>query len=378
MVNIMLNKKSYAIIVLSVLLIALLMQFSVAYAAEETTVDTKEVLVFLKDVFQLDTAKYETTLMTNGTEYWPELGGIAQTTGQYMLDSTGLVDSTGQCGTSILTVTFTFWDKELISCSFYEESRGPPLYSKQPVTDLRDAASGFLQRYQTYTGDTQLAQMRSLLDMVEVASNTTKTVDNLSLEVHVKDDRTLFTWGNTLNGTSYSRLHLGFKGGNVSGFKDDRKFYKLGSSEVNISEEQAVSIALKHVETYSYMYNDEEIADFNINKELILTHPHFLNKTANPMELYPCWIVDLGLDDVYPGYVAYIQVWLWADSGEVFICRAMSYGGFLSDPSPAPVAENTQPGNNNAELSPVYIVAACVAIAIPIAVIAVALKKRRK
>jgi hypothetical protein len=374
----MLNKKSYAIIVLSILLVALFLQLNVVYAAEETMVDTREVLVFLKDIFQLDTAKYEATLMTNRTEYWPELGGIAQTTGQYTLDSTGLVDSTGQCGTSILTVSFTFWDQELIACSFYEESRGPPLYSKQPVTELSDAASGFLQRYQARTGDAQLAQMRSLLDMVDVTSNTTKTVDNLSLEVRVEDDRTFFAWGNTLNGTDYSRLRLGFQDGQFMRFYDDRSFYKLGSSEVNISEEQAISIALKRVETYSYKYQDKVIADFNINKELILTHPHFLNKTTNPMELYPCWIIDLGLDDVYPGEVAYIQVWLWADSGEAFICRAMSYGGFLSDPSPAPVAENTQSGNNNAELSPVYIVAACVAIAIPIAVIAVALKKRRK
>ena len=92
-------------------------------------------------MLQIDTAKYEATLRISRTEYWPELGGIAQTTGQYMLDSTG------QGGTSFLTVSFTFWDEELIGCSFYEESQGPSLYSTQPETDPIDAASGFLQRY---------------------------------------------------------------------------------------------------------------------------------------------------------------------------------------------------------------------------------------
>jgi hypothetical protein len=275
-------------------------------------------------------------------------------------------------------VSFTFWDQELIACSFYEVSQGPPQFSKQPATDLKDAASGFLQMYQTRTGDTQLTQMKSLLDTIEVTSNATKTIDNLKLTILAENDKTLFTWSNTLNGAIYSQLHLEFRDGQLSSFGDNRKFYKLGSSEVNISQEEAVSIALKRVETYSYTYQDKVIADFNINKEFIRSQPHLLNKTANPMELYPCWIVDLPLDDLYPGYVAYIQVWLWADSGEAFICRAMSYGGFLSDPSPAPVAENTQPEHNNAALSPVYIVAACVAIAIPIAVVAVALKKRRK
>ena len=103
----MLNKKLYAIIVLSALLVAFFVQFNVAYAVAETTVDTAEVLVFLKDVVQLDTTKYEVTLTTKATNYWPLLGGIAQTTGQYRLDSTGLLDSTGQCGKSILTVFYS-------------------------------------------------------------------------------------------------------------------------------------------------------------------------------------------------------------------------------------------------------------------------------
>jgi hypothetical protein len=380
MVNIMLNKKSYAIIVLSILLVALFLQLNVVYAAEETAIDTGDVLVFLRDVVQLDTSKYEVRLTTKATNYWPKFGGVAQTTGQYTLDSTGLVGSTCECGTSILTVNFAFWDQELISCSFYEVSQGPPMYSKQPVTDLRTAASDFLQRYQARTGDAQLTQMRSLLDMVEVTSNTTKTVDNLSLEVLVEDNKTLFTWGNTLNGTDYSRLRLNFQEGQFSSFGDDRSFYKLGSSEVNISQEEALNVALKRVEsfTYTYMGKNITITSSNIVKEESLLHFSFLNRT-NRFELYPCWIVELPLDDLYPPDIAIIKVMLWADSGEVISAVALGYG-FSYDPSPtpAPVTENTKPNNNNAALSPVYIVAACVAIAIPIAVIAVALKKRRK
>jgi hypothetical protein len=273
--------------------------------------------------------------------------------------------------------SFTFWDEELIMCSFYEVSQGPPMYSEQPVTDLRDAASDFLQKYQTRTGDAQLTQMMSLLDTIEVTPNATKTIGNLKLTVVAENDRTLFTWSNTLNEAIYSQLHLGFQGGHISDFGDNRKFYKLGGSEVNISQEEAVSIALKRVETYSYMYQGKEITDFNIDKELILSQPHLLNKPINPMEVYPCWIVDLGLDDLYPGNVAYIQVWLWADSGEVFICRAMGYGGFPLDSSSTSPTENTQPDNGAVPLA-VYITAACVAVAIPIAVVAVALKKRRK
>jgi hypothetical protein len=393
MTNLGLIKKLHIIIV-SALLMSLFMQVSIVSVegeianntqgteltissenSQEKDRDTEKVLDFLRDVFQLDIAKYEATLRTKATNYWPLLGGIAQTTGQYRLDSTGLLDSTGQCGKSILTVSFTLWDEELISCSFYEVSQGPPLYSKQPATNLKDATSVFLQNYQMRTGDTQLTQMENLLNAVEVKSNATKTTGNLKLTVSAKSGTTLFTWSNTLNDAIYSQLSLEYRDGQLSSFGDNRKFYKLGSSEVNISKEEAVSIALKRVETYSYRYQDKEITDLTINEKLVLSQPHLLNKTTNPMELYPCWIVDLGLDDVYPGNIAYIQVWLWADSGEPFICRAMSYGGYLSDPN-SMSEENTQTDNNDTLFSVTYIVIAAIAIAIPMGITALALKKR--
>jgi hypothetical protein len=309
-------------------------QFNVGYATE-TPANVEEVLVFLRDVVELDMAKYNAILVTNATNYWPELGGVAQTTGQYRLDSTGFVDSTGECGTSILTVTFSFWDNKLISCDIYEESQGPPLYSKQPATDLKDAASNFLQRYQTYTGDTQLSQMRSLLDTVDVTSNTTKTADNLSLEVKVKYDRTTLSCSNTLNGAGYSRLCLEFDNWGFSGFYDDRSFKKLGSSEVNISQEEAVSIALKSVEPYQYT-NKNGTVNFNIVEENIRSRFLFLNRTDH-FVIYPCWVVDLPLGEFYAGGVSYIEVMLWADSGEVISIEALGGGGYpYEEPSSTP------------------------------------------
>jgi len=307
-------------------------QFNVGYATG-TPADVREVLVFLRDVVQLDMAKYNAILMTNATNYWLGSSGIAQTDGQYRLDSTGFVDSTGECGTSILTVTFTFWGNKLISCDIYEESRGPPLYSKQPPTDLWDAASGFLQRYQTYTGDTQLSQMRNLLDMVEVTSNTTETADSLSLEVKVHHDHTYLTWGNTLNGADYSRLRLEFDNWGFSRFYDDRSFYKLGSSEVNISQGEAESIALKSVESYQYA-NKSGVANFNIIEENIRSRFSFLNRDDYFVK-YSIWIVDLPFDQIYPGGASYIEVMLWADLGEVISIEALGAGYPYEEPSPA-------------------------------------------
>jgi len=316
--------------------------FNVGYAAE-TPVNVEEVLVFLRDVIELDMTKYNALLITNATNYWLGLSGVAQTTGQYRLDSTGFVDSTGECGTSVLTVTFQLWDNKLISCDIYENSQGPPLYSKQPATDLKDAASSILQRYQTYTGDTQISQMKSLLDTVDVTSNTTKTADNLSLEVKLSHERTLLSWSNTLNGAGYSRLRLEFDNWGFSEFYDDRSFYKLGSSEVNISQEEAERIALKSVEPYQYT-NKNGTANFNIIEENIRSRFSFLNRDDYFVK-YPLWIVDLPLGEFYPSGVSYIEVMLWADSGEVISIEALG-GGFPYEepyPTPTPSIEHTQP-----------------------------------
>jgi hypothetical protein len=370
MVNILLKKKSLAVTILSALLIAFFAQLNVARAAVGSEVDTEEVLLFLRDVVQLDMTKYETSLTEVGTEYPPWLDGVAQTNGQYSLDATGLNIPT------LLMVTFTFFDKQLIALSLYEESQGPTLFTAKPPADLRDAALGFLQRYQTHTGDPQLSQMRSILETVEPSSNITKTVDDLSLEVNVKNNRTVFTWSNTANGAAYSQLKLRFQDGVFTSFYDDRSSYKLGSSEVNISEEEAVNIALERVKSFSYQYADKEITDFNIVTEKINSRTGFQNRTDR-MVMYPCYIVDLPLDAIYPGSVAYIEVWIWADSGEVVSCEALGYG-FPSGPSDQTSSSGTpQTENDDAPPPTMYIAALAAAIAVFAFASIVIIKKRR-
>jgi hypothetical protein len=69
----------------------------------------------LKDIVQLDMSKYEAKLISTSSLY------NEKTTGQYRLDASGLGIA------SILTVSFTVWEKGVMSCSLYEDSQGPTL-----------------------------------------------------------------------------------------------------------------------------------------------------------------------------------------------------------------------------------------------------------
>ncbi len=403
MVKSLLNKKLYAVLILSILFMSFLTQVNITTVKGEIANNTKteepldngdseealatrDVLDFLRDVVQIDLSKYEVKLSSVYTNYWPELGGICEKSGTYTLDSTGIVDSTGQCGTSLLEVHFRLWDGKVVNCDFAEKSRGPAFYTEQPVTDLHGATSGILQRYQIYTGDEQITQMKQLFDTADVTSNSTKTADNLSIEILVdgKANKIYLTWGNMLNGADYSRLKIVFQDGQFCRFYDDRSFYKLGSSEINISEEEAIDIALKQVKSFSYTYKNQKITltSENIDENLISTQPNFLNKT-DPMVKYPCWVVNLGLDDLYPGDIAFIKVMIWADNGEVVSCEAMGYGFPYPASTPGVSPKNTQTGNtqptsNNSVPWAAYIVVVCVAVAIPTVLVALALKKRSK
>ena len=98
------------------------------------------------------------------------------------------------------------------------------------------------------------------------------------------------------------------------------------------------------------------------------------------MELYPCWIVDLPLRTIYPGSVSYIEVMIWADTGEVISCNALGYGFPGESPYPTPTlsAENNQVTNTDGVPLAVYISGACIAIVIPIAIAVITLKRRSK
>jgi hypothetical protein len=310
------------------------------------------------------------------------LGGICEKSGRYYLDSTSFLDSAGQCGKSILEVKFTLWDEKLVNCYIYEKSQGPAFF-QDASANLNDAAVGILQRYQELTGDTQIPQMRNLLRDIDTFSNVTIQSDDLRLQVVVMADTTYLTWENVLNGDDYSRLKIVFKNGQFFRFCDDRFFYKLGSSEVSISKEEAINIALKRVDNFSYTYQNQRIfiTSANISEKLTTAAPGFLNKT-NPMVVYPVWVVDLGLDALYPGDIAFIKVMIWADSGEVVSCEAMGYG-FPSEPdvtAETTVApENTQTiANTSTDYSTIYVTVACLALIIPTVAVGLWLKKRKR
>ena len=388
----MATKKYHLSIVLLAVLALLIVQLPPVYAVDPPA-DTNRVLVFLRDVIGIDVEKYEVTLVSSGVQTYnisdnPKYKGTIHTDGSYAFAYWDFAKETY----SSLKATFNFINTTLRNCGL-EINAGAPHTIKPLSSNLLEAAGTFLERYEAFTGDTELSTMRSMLTDTNITKNTTKTVSNLRLEVSTftNDNYTIFRWINTRNGVDYSRLTLEFKNGFFRWFFDDRSYIKIGSDQVNISKEQAINQALKETNGFSYTYNGKLIDNITIVEDQIRAELK-ANIRDWPYVYYPCWRVDLPLNDVYPGFIYYIEVLLWADTGEVISCKEMGYGGPLpndapnyssptdSSPTTTSTPENSTPTQiENSTLPPSTTIIAVIiaAVLVPTLIAAIVLKKKK-
>jgi len=227
--------------------------------------------------------------------------------------------------TSKLDVLFKFRNNTLSWC-LLRVLEGSPHYKIQSSTNVRDNAIDFMQRYQNYTEDSELDTMKNMLDTVDAAKNTTKTTNDVKITVTNTAESTSFDWKYSVNGADYAGMTVSFRNGSFYSFSDKRSIYTIGSTDVNISKEEAIILAYKYVENLTWTIGEEKVTDFNIVEEG--TDPELLTRSRDePLKLYPYWYVLLYLDDLYPGNVRHIQVMFWADTGELIDCQPLSFGG---------------------------------------------------
>ena len=308
---------------------------------QEEDTNTKQVLDFLEDVIQIDMTKYEVRLRVSDTNNWT--GGTTRTTGQYILDSSGLG------GTSIITISFTIVDNNLVGCFLYL-TQGSPIFSEQIETDPVKAAKGFLQRYQTFTNDPEVATMKNILETINPKTNTTTIIDNIKFEVTYHPTDTVFQWSNNFNGADFSHLILEMRNEQFFAFNDDRSYTKIGSTEVNISEEQAITLALQETSTYMFECENDTVLELGFIEKFIKTELKVIPK-SNQGDYYPIWIIDVPLDRMY-GHISYFTIMLWADNGIIREVIPLGSGVGFMDPDQLITGKLIETSNPSPSIEP--------------------------
>ena len=149
-------------------------------------------------------------------------------------------------------------------------------------------------------------------------NGTTVTQGNMKLQITVSDGTVLFYWMYTQDGIDYQTkgLQMTFQNDILTTMTDGYFLYTVGSTDLAVSQSQAVTIAQNYVKTLSYTIGGQQINGFAtvlppLSVQLV---PH---TRGNSVGLIPYWYVELSLAQTYTGGYNIVTVGIYADTGEV-------------------------------------------------------------
>jgi hypothetical protein len=182
-----------------------------------------------------------------------------------------------------------------------------------------------IQRFSSFEDASYLEEMSNVLTSVSETENLEVTEGNTKLKVSISGDNGKVQWLYTENGVDFlpKSLTLVFENRALQEISDGWFLFDVGSTEVNISSEEAIEIARNAADDFTWTVEGMVVSDFTVLGEPVsaVFHP---TQREEYLVLIPYWEVTLSLDKVYPGGVNRIGVGVWADTGEVRRVRTLS------------------------------------------------------
>ena len=274
---------------------------------------TGKVVNFLENVIQLDLTKYTAKLERNSVGYRSDLGGIIEEFFTYRLISEE----------SELLIDFRFRNQTL-SRYLLDVIEGSPIYVEPQSSRIIDLTDELLKRYQNYVNNQYLDNMRNMLNEINTLEEIEIVENDVKLKVSIEGKDVEIRWLNTVEEIDYQAksLILNFDDGLLEAITDGWLLFNIGSTEINVSREQAIELAIDYAKEYSWTFEGDKISDFVILEQPLSIDlwPH----VREPLDLIPYWYIVLRLDKVYPGNVNGIGVGLWADTGQINAFQTLS------------------------------------------------------
>jgi DNA-binding transcriptional ArsR family regulator len=271
----------------------------------------------IRDVFQIDIARYQMTLLSHTVEDRPDLGGAVEEILKYSLtNSETKID---------LVLRFRNNHFSLYQLSLIEGVLPfDPIYVQHQPTDILEATRGLIERYKSISSDPYLEEMSKLLSTANETNNE-QILGNIKLKTTVYGDNAEVLLMYTANGFDYSAksLRLLFQKNVLQELSDDWFLYTVSDAQVSVSRERAIQIARDAAKDFEWDADGVTVANFNVLAEPVAA-VFFPHPRTELLTLVPYWFITLYLDKEYPGGVNSITVGVWADTGEVANIQALS------------------------------------------------------
>lgn len=281
-----------------------------------TSDNAAEAKTIIQDVLQIDTSKYTLTLLSDTVQVNTDLDGIVEEIMQY-----SLVNSVSQFD---LTLRFRDGHFSLFQISQLEGAPNFGLdYTEPQPTDVVQACQGLLDRYESAFNEAYMPQIVSLMASANDLT-TVQTFENSKLQLSSYNGDADISLMYTNNGTDFQAksINLVYNNHALTEFSDDWFLYNVGSTQINISQAQAIEIAMNSVKNYSWNVNGTQVSNFQVLNSPVSAEMYPKPRTDD-LTLYPYWYVTLHLDKTYPGGVSEIGVGVWADTGQAVNIQAI-------------------------------------------------------
>jgi hypothetical protein len=234
---------------------------------------------------------------------------------------------------SNVTADFLIKDNSLFWYMLYP-IRGSPNFVQPASSNALNTVKETVDRLNAFSAKEYLLTIRNMLNTVTELESSKITMGDFTQEIAVSGNTVKISWEPFAEDLSNptNKLYLEFQNGNLVHYADYLGFNKSISSEIKISEAQAIQIATERVRAFSYVQDGETVSDFTILDSLVIANMSLEDRGNNT--LYPFWSIKLPLDKEYPGGVTAFQVGIWADTGEVSYFTPIGYYG---DPNAGPI-----------------------------------------
>lgn len=209
---------------------------------------------------------------------------------------------------------------------FYHFSMYPYIYSETfaPKVSLNDRlviAKNALENYQASFNASHCVGFAQMVPASTQLSNSTLEEGNKALEITCYDSYRVsgeleLRWYEKVGGFKIPALStcIGVsETGLVVLFGDNLGRYTVGSTDVAVSEEEAIKTAMPYIENYSKEHNRNVIS---VSADLSYSVDSFALR-GDSSAIYPTWLVAAWFDDIKTDIFGY-AVLLWADTGEVY------------------------------------------------------------
>lgn len=257
--------------------------------------------------------------------------------------------------------------------------KGGPVFLKPASSDILSNVKDTLDKIQDYTPKEYIPALQTMLNTVTELKNSKITNANFTQEITIQGNQVTISWEPYLNNLSHPQntLMLTFENGRLMFFTNGLSLFKIGNSEINILEQEAIEIAKESARAYPLKYGNGTISNFTILDNPVLTKISLQNKGNTT--LYPMWEIWLPLDNMYAGGVTSFHVFVWADTGEVSSITPIGFSGIPPDQQSSPSnSSNASASTVFESISPEYTILAVMALVAAVIIASYLVYKRRK